>query len=148
MTDEPTKPIGNANIATLGANTRFGSAGGADPSAAASKRNTEINPSSVRQKLRRLAVHVPGNARPTATDLARAFDKRGMTELSMAEIWALQRAQQAMGNYKAMDTLIDHIEGKLVNKQVEVNVDSYADLVMAADKLDREGQADDAQPGE
>ena len=136
-------PDGNPDIVEHGKSTQFGQPGGADPREA--RAAVVNNPSCVRQKLKRLAVYVPGKEQATPNDLAKAFGKdKKLTNLSMAEIWAVRRAQQAMGNYKAMDTMIDSISGKLVTKQVELQVDSYAELVMAADKIARaEAEADD-----
>ncbi len=117
----------NPNIVEHGKSTRFGADGGANPSDAASFGNHRR--AQVRSSLRRLMGHVTGTASPSASDLAKGFGKgRRLDNLTVAEVMALHKVQQAMKNPKAMDTLIDHVDGKQVEKKLEAKV-TLADII-------------------
>lgn len=125
----------NPNIIEAGKATQFGSAGRPDTASCASEGAKLKN--KIRPALRRLAAFEPGQARPTVDDLAKAFGThKNSTNLTMAEIWALQKAMQASANWKAMDSLIDAVDGKQVDKKVSASV-PLADIL--------NGKADDQQ---
>lgn len=93
----------------------------------------------VRVALRRIAAHefdFSDGARPIQDQIKDdVFNRKKMTG---AQMFAAVRASQAMRNWKAMEGLINDIDGKLVEKRVEATV-SYADLVNASLKLEKEG---------
>lgn len=134
-------PNGNKDIALAGVNTRFGS-GGADPSAAAKKRNTEQNPSSIRLALQRImATEIDITQPMTAEQIAKAFGRNGV-KVSIAQAMAVRKVMQAHKEWKAMDSLIDHVDGKQVQAVVEAKV-TIADILAASYDKKFLAEADD-----
>lgn len=94
----------------------------------------------IRAKLRKLACHeveldTETGAAPTLADIAKAWGREAKgtkIKLNMAEVWALQKSKQAMSDPKAMDKLIEHVDGKQTETLVHKGVETYADLVNAA----------------
>lgn len=114
---------------------RFGEPGGADPAEA----TLEGNPKwSIRQAIRRIGTLTRAELQELAKD----------ENLTMAQLVAVKKYLAATGsrpNIKAMDKLEDSVDGKLVERKVEVRTDSYAALVAAAaemDKAEKNGRAD------
>lgn len=109
--------------------TRFGQEGGPDPSASAKKKNETQHTASVRLTLRKLGMAKIDITKPiTPETVAKAMGYRSAEDLTVIDLCSMMKLQQAMKNWKAMDTLIDHIDGKQVQKVVEAQV-SLADLV-------------------
>ena len=135
---------GNPDIANLGESTRFGAERGPDPSAAGSVAGEgKKRRASIRAAKRRLAGHSPGTDKPRTQDFARAFG-RPFSELTVAEIMAIQSAQQAMVNYKAMKDFVEDVDGKQVEKKVEAKV-TLADIINGDfSALESEGDEDEA----
>lgn len=120
MSDEQ-KFLPNPNIVDAGKSTRFGAEGGPDPSASGYKTMTTKNPSRVRAALQRIAAADFDISKPmNEKTIASVFGREGT--LTGAQIFAVQKAKQAMGNWKAMDSLIDAIDGKQVQKVIETKV--------------------------
>lgn len=119
----------NPNIVEHGKATRFGAERGADPKEANKKLMDEIgSPAFVRPALRRLAcAEFDIDKKLDSNTLTRVFAKE-KAALTGAQILAIRKFQQGMANYKAMDTLIDSIDGKQIQKVAEAKV-SLADLV-------------------
>lgn len=140
---------GNKDIALIGKAYQFGAEKGPDPTEAIKKRNEKGHPGEIRVALKRLAcAEIDITRTPTAEDMARIFGKGG-TKVTMAQMAAIMKFQQAMKNYKAMDTLIDHVDGKQIERKVEATV-TLADLVTRsyeledkADEPDRPGLSED-----
>lgn len=131
----------------------FGTEGAADPSAAATKRNKEQNPSSIRMNLRRLAAAEFDITSPlTKEEIAKKFGRKG-TEINGAQVLALKKFEMALkGNTAIMQQVTDDIDGKQVQATVEART-SLADLVNASVALERQQQqsveaeqASDEQP--
>lgn len=104
---------------------RFGEAGGADPAAA----TLEGNPKwSIRNAIRHIGTMTRAELQALAQD----------ENLTMAQLVAVKKYLAATGNkpnIKAMDKLEDSVDGKLVEKKVEVRTDSYAALMKEAEEL-------------
>jgi len=133
LSDETTR------IIEAGKNTRFGSQGGPDPSAAAAKGNK--NRSSVRAASRRIA----------AMEVAFAMELAGkekFQKLNMAEAVALAKFKAALaGDTTAMQQVTEDVDGKLVDRKVHAEV-TLADLVTGSLEYDdefRKGDAIDAE---
>jgi hypothetical protein len=104
--------------------TRFGTPGAADQ--ATLPKNTAI-----RAALRRIAafefdVDVLERG-PKPSELMRIFTKGGRT-ITGAQLAAIKKYSQAFQNYKAMDTMIDQVDGKQVQTIAQAQV-TLADLV-------------------
>ncbi len=125
MTDEV--KAGNPNIAEYGKATRFGA--GNDPKEAHKRMQEEVgNTTFVRPALRRLAcAEFDVDKKMDANTLTRVFAKE-KASLTGAQILAIRKFQHGLANYKAMDSLIDAIDGKQIQKVAEARV-SLADLV-------------------
>lgn len=118
---------GNPQIAEYGKQTQFGSEGGPDPVEAGRKGG--YSKGSIRQSLRRIGAHefeVGEDAPDFTQQMMKVFG--GEKRMTGSQLAAVKKFGQAMKNPKAMDTLIDNIDGKLVQKQVETKV-SLEDLV-------------------
>ncbi len=124
---------GNPKIAALGASTRFGQPGGPDPGLMA----REKNPAHVRAVLRRLAACEIDITQPVTIELLSKMLRRDGSMLTGAEMLAVRKWQQAMTNWRAMDSLIDAIDGKQVQKQVEAQA-TLADLINRSYELETE----------
>ena len=138
---------GNKDIAIIGKNTRFGSENGPDPKAAKAKQTEagQGNQHSVRNALRRLAASdfvLGENMTPEV--LVKKFGRNGV-EISGAQMLAVRKFEQGMKNWKAMDSLIDAIDGKQVQKVVEAQA-TLADLVNHSYEL--ENQTEEQADGE
>lgn len=121
--------------------SRFGEEGGADARAAQAKSRAKmIENNSVRRMVNRIAAHEfdTGPDAPPIQDQIRGIFGRKMTG---AQMMAAARVAQGMKNYKAMQNIVEDIDGKLIEKKVEAQV-SYADLV--AGSLDREREEQEA----
>lgn len=121
---------GNPEIAKLGEATRFGSEKGFDPSNAGviSGRMRET----IRPALRRLSRAELGT-NPTVEKLCAHLGRNPDTLLG-GELLAIKNFIQAMNNYKAMEKIIDNIDGKQVERKVESKV-TLAQLLDLADTL-------------
>lgn len=118
---------GNPDIVKHAEGHRFGDAGGADPSAAGKKGNESRW--SIRSSLKRIGrfefdVSEEG-MQNLSEQFRRAFNSKKLTG---SELAAIKKFSQAMLNEQAMDKLIEHIDGKLVERKVEATV-TLADLV-------------------
>lgn len=127
------------NIIDHGRNTRFGQKNGADPRDARAK---QVNPSSIRTALRRLmARQIDVNVdykKELTLDARLKFlaDKNG--DVTEAMIVAAIAITQAVQSPKAMQHLIDQVDGKLIEKQAQTII-SLADLVAGSfEDLDNE----------
>lgn len=104
---------------------RFGEAGGADPATA----TLEGNPKwSIRHAIRHIGTLTRAELQTLAQD----------PDLTMAQLVAVKKYLSATSNrpnIKAMDKLEDSVDGKLVEKKVEVRTDSYAALMKEAEEL-------------
>ena len=130
-------PHGNYNIAVLGADTRFGQPRGPDSAAAARKKNAEQHAASIRLSLRRLMEFEIDMTKPVTQDvLAAAFGRDGRC-LTLAQACAVRKVYQALNNPRAMDMLIEQIDGKQVQATAEAKV-TLADLVNASVSLERQ----------
>lgn len=129
---------GNPNIVEYGKGTHFGKEGAADAQAAQAKsRVTMKENSSIRRMVKRIAAHefdVSEGAPPISDQIKAIFGKRKMTG---AQMFAATRAAQAMKNYKAMQNLVEDVDGKLIEKKVEATV-NYADLVSGSLQLEKD----------
>lgn len=143
------KKTGNQNIAKHGESTRFGSKGGPDPSAAGKASQAKAgNPSSIRSSLRRLMAAEVDFTKPIdPSDIVKMFGKNGM-KVTLAQACAIRKVQQAMGNWKAMDSLTDQVDGKQVQATVEAKT-TMADLLAASfDATFLEGDIDESDEDE
>lgn len=136
-------PDGHPDIVEIGKSTRFGEPGGADPAEAAEEKHRRGSP---RSALRRLACHMPeieitpeGTMKaPSPNQIAQAFGRgKKFNQLTMAEIWAIQFQKQGMQDGKIMTKVIENVDGKLLEKKAEAKVGTLAELVAAADDLER-----------
>lgn len=118
-------------IIEAGKDTRFGSERGADPTEAVNTRNEDHgHPNSIRSSIRRIACLTQAELKELAND----------PRLTMAQTVAVRKFMAACGkfpNIKAMKELEDSVDGKLVEKKIEVTTDSYADLLKQATDADR-----------
>lgn len=137
---------GNKDIAIIGKDTRFGSEKGPDPVEAQKAREAKGNPGEIRGALKRLAcAEIDITRTPTAEDMARIFSKNGGTKITMAQMAAIMKFQQGLKNWKAMDSLIDHVDGKQIERKVEATV-TLADLVTRSYELeDKNEKTDDSE---
>lgn len=109
---------------------QFGKDGGNDPREAKQKQTEagQGNQHSIRNSLRRLMTQdIDVTKTPTAKDMAKMFGRSG-TKIKMHEMMAIASVQQALKNFKAMENVINNVDGKLVEKQMTTNV-TLADLV-------------------
>lgn len=129
MTGEHGKPA--QEIIEIGKKTQFGQEDGADPAEAARK----ASPWSIRMSIRRFGLMDQETLEEAARDPNR----------SQFELIAIKKILVARkGNTTAMQQLEESVDGKLVEKKVEVKTDSYAALVAAAeamDKADKDGSS-------
>jgi hypothetical protein len=116
-------------VARLGGKT-FGKDGGADPKEAHAKSREKMKENfSIRQAMRRIAAH-----RFDTSEDAKTLDKQLKQDIfpratmTGAQVAAIARFTQAMKNYKAMQAVVEDIDGKLIEKKVEAKV-GYAELV-------------------
>lgn len=135
MSDEDNKPL-NPIVRLQGAG--FHSTN--DPKEAQAKGVKNRNENrEVRASLRRIAAHefdFSEGAKPIQDQIKNdVFKSKKMTG---AQFFAAVRASQTLKNWKAMEGMINDIDGKLVEKRVEAQV-SYADLVNQS--LQLEGDA-------
>lgn len=150
MTDEPTEELsGEERRKRALAPYRFGQKDGNDPKEAKAKQTAAGlgNQHTIRNSLKRLAcAEVDITKMPTAEDMAKMFGRDG-TKVTMAQLAAIKKFQQAMGNWKAMDSLIDHVDGKQVERKVEATV-SLADLVNRSYELEDQSEGDELPENE
>lgn len=114
--------MSNQEIIAAGEATRFGQADGADPSEAAKK----AAPWSVRNSIRRFGLM-------DNETLQEAMQDPRRTQLELIAIQKLLVARK--GNIMAAQQIEDSVDGKLVEKKVEVKTDSYAAMVKEAAEL-------------
>ncbi len=115
-------------IIAIGEKTQFGKDGGKSASEAGRK---SPGGQSVRLALRRLMLAEVDVSKPMdARQLAKIFGNKG-TIITAAQACALRKYQQAMQNWKAMDSLIDSVDGKAVQPVANATV-TLADLVTAS----------------
>ncbi len=115
-----------------GAHTRFGQPGGPDPQEARAK---QVNPSSVRAQVRRIAAL-------TRTEFKQAYDSNAAT---MAMIVAASKYQKAVkGDVKAMQQIEDSVDGKLADRKIEAQV-TLADLVNGSFEQDVDADSSDQE---
>lgn len=138
------RPGGHPEIAKLGEGTRFGAENGPDPKEAGQRaQRMHGAPHSVRIALRRLAAAEFDLEGPlTPQKLARVFGNTRGT-MTGAQMAACKKFQQAMSNPKAMDSLIEHIDGKLVQKTVEAKVTLAEIIAKSYDDAYLEGEEDE-----
>lgn len=148
MTNEPPKQLGNPNIADIGKDTRFGADGGADPVEAASTSH------SVRKSIRRMVAAkidsdvMDGKKKITGEIIAREIFGNSKKELSFGEALAARKIQLALaGNARMMKEIEDSVDGKLVEKKVETTASSLAELINAAEQMEKEAMNERATEG-
>jgi hypothetical protein len=103
---------------------------GADPKEAQAKSREKMKENnSVRQAMRRIACHqfdTSEDAKPLLKQIQQdIFPRRTMTGAQLA---AITRFTQALKNWKAMQNVVEDIDGKLIEKKVEAKI-GYAELV-------------------
>lgn len=126
----------NPNIAELGKKTHFGS--GQDPNAYRNK----TKPWEIRNALRRLMLlEINPGENVTLDKLCEVFG--GKDRISLAQLAACKKYQQALQHGKFMDTLIEHVDGPQVQMKMEANV-SLAEMIVEAQR----GRITNQQPGE
>lgn len=119
MADEtptnPEPPNPHRQLIVYGEKTRFGAKDGPDPRAAKAKQVEEDkcqNQHSIRGALKRLMVADFDISKPiTPSDLVKKFGRDGAL-INGAQVAAMNKFMQAMKNWKAMDSLIDAVDGK------------------------------------
>lgn len=122
--------IPTQELIEAGKNTRFGSKGGADPSAAATKRNNDANPSQIRSAMKRLAAAEFDITQDfTPAELLKKFGRNGVV-VSGAQLIAVKKFQIALkkGDVKMLQQVTDDVDGKQIERKAEAQV-SYAELV-------------------
>lgn len=121
---------------------RFGEEGGGDPREAQAKSREKMKENaSVRRMVRRIAEHefdFGDGAKPIPDQIKDVFGSRRMTG---AQVLAAARFAQGMKNYKAMQGLVEDIDGKLIEKKAEAKV-GYAELVSGSLDMERDGEDD------
>ena len=139
------KKSGNADIAKLGAATRFGAKNGPDPKAAqlawvaARRKNATI---------RKHCATLMGSEICCADvttlkleDFASAFGLSSVNEMTFGHLAAVQFFKQAMGNGKVMMAFVDNVDGKQVQRRENKQVDSWSSMIMGS--LDESGDSDE-----
>ena len=114
--------MANKDIVEIGKATQFGQEGGADPAEAAK----QAAPWSVRNSIRRFGMM-------DNEMLHEAMNDPRRTQLELIAISKLLAARK--GNIMASQQIEDSVDGKLVEKKVEIKTDSYAAMVKEAAEL-------------
>lgn len=128
---------------------RFGEAGGADPSAAATKRNNEQNPSLVRLSLRRLAAaEFDITKELTNEEIVRKFGREGL-KITGAQMIAVRKFQAALkkADPKMMQQITDDIDGKQVQPTASTRLSLEELLALSQDKEYLAGGGDEQESG-
>lgn len=122
---------------------RFGEDGGGDPREAQAKSREKMKENaSVRRMVRRIAAHefdFGEGAKPLPDQIK--SDVFGTRRMTGAQVLAAARFAQAMKNNTAMNSIVEDIDGKLIEKKVEAQV-GYAELVSGSLDMEREEEDD------
>lgn len=128
--------VGNPDIKQIGEETRFGN-GKNDPLKANAAPNDR---GAMRKALKKIARHMfdlGPDAPPFDVQMKRVFSM-DEAKLTGAELVAVRKFQQAMAEGKYMDKLIDHVDGKLVDRKVEATV-TLADIINKSYEIEDDG---------
>ncbi len=130
----------------IGAATRFGQPGGADPKEA--RAQVKVNPTSIRSCLHRLMAYPldPNKSmgEQIKPDALLKFLGYGHKEPTLAMLAAIQTYRHGVESGKIMMQLIDQVDGKLIEKKVEATV-PFSEIVKASlqDDIDQRTQEQD-----
>lgn len=116
-------PTGNPDIQQHAIGHRFGEAEGADPRAAQQK----SKPWSIRAMAKRICA-AEFDVGPNAPSIEEQIKTLFGGKMTGGQLAAVRKFAQAMKDPRAMDTLIDNVDGKLIEKKIEATA-TLADIV-------------------